>query len=366
MEQNKTKLLIVDDSLVFRKAVEAALDSEPSIDVIGSVRNGRLAIEEIMKNPPDIVTLDVEMPEMDGLQTLREIQKIKSENNGPAVSVIMLSAFTSEGAGITMQALESGAFDFISKPESSSLNENISGLKRELMRKIACWKSYKKREPDQHFRAKPLQSVPMNMKRRGAGVDAIVVGVSTGGPKALNEMLPGLCEATKLPILIVQHMPPTFTKSLAEQLDKKCSHTVVEGRDGMEVKDKFVYIAPGGRHMTVKNALESKVIFINDMPPEGGCRPSVNMLFRSAAESYGSKCLGIILTGMGNDGTSGAACLRGAGARIIAQDSASSTIWGMPGSAANAGNVDFVKPLMEIPSEVERIINMKQVDHGDK
>lgn len=364
MENEKTKLLIVDDSLVFRKAVEAALGSDPTIDITASVRNGKLALEEIMKNPPDIVTLDVEMPEMDGLQTLYEIEKINSEGNKPSVSVIMLSAYTSEGADTTLKALDAGAFDFITKPASPSLEENISGLKKELFRKIACWKSHRRKGPVQEIRK--IAAKPVREQHQASGINAIVIGVSTGGPKALNEMLPSLCEATTLPILIVQHMPPTFTKSLAEQLDKKCSHTIVEGSDGMEVKEKFVYIAPGGRHMTVKNALESKVISINDMSPEGGCRPSVNMLFRSAADTYGSKCLGIILTGMGNDGTSGAGFLRNAGARIIVQDSESSTIWGMPGSAAAAGNVDYIKPLMEIPSEVQRIISLMQVNHGNK
>ena len=364
MENDKTKLLIVDDSLVFRKAVEAAIGSDPTIDVTGSVRNGKLAIDEIIRNPPDIVTLDVEMPEMDGLQTLNEIEKINSGAGRPGISVIMLSAFTSEGAETTMKALDAGAFDFITKPESPSLEKNISELQKELLRKIACWKSHSRKPPMQAIRR--VIAKPVREQHQASGINAIVIGVSTGGPKALNEMLPDLCAVTTLPILIVQHMPPTFTKSLAEQLDKKCSHSIVEGSDGVEVKEKFVYIAPGGRHMTVKNALESKIIAINDMPPEGGCRPSVNMLFRSAAESYGAKCLGIILTGMGNDGTSGAASLRNGGARIIAQDSATSTIWGMPGSAAAAGNVDYIKPLMEIPSEVQRLINLMQVNHGNK
>lgn len=364
MENGKTRLLIVDDSLVFRKAVEAALGQDISIDITGSVRNGKLALEEILKNPPDIVTLDLEMPEMDGLATLHEIKKLNSENREHAVSVIMLSAFTREGAETTMKALEAGAFDFITKPESPSFEENISGLRKELMRKIAGWRSHSRKPHAREFVKPPPKTT--TTPNTPSGINAIIIGVSTGGPKALNEMLPDLCKVTNLPILIVQHMPPTFTKSLAEQLDKKCTHTVVEGSDNTEVKEKFVYIAPGGRHMTVKSALDSKVISINDMPPEGGCRPSVNMLFRSAADSYGSKCLGIILTGMGNDGTIGSGVLRRTGARIIAQDAATSTIWGMPGSAAAAGNVDYIKPLMEIPSEVERLINLMKVNHGNK
>lgn len=361
--QEKIKVLIVDDSLVFRKAVETVLMQEEDIQVIGSAWNGVKALDFIRKNKPDIVTLDIEMPELDGLETLKAIQELNDSGEGTPIGVVMLSAFTKAGADITVKALQMGAFDFISKPETSSVEDSVEILRTQLPPRIRAWRSGKKLS---HFTTQPKPApVPPQVVRprfeklKPAYVrhQVLLIGVSTGGPKALNDMLPALCSLISLPILIVQHMPPKFTKSLAEQLAKKCSnYKVVEASEGDVVNPYNVYIAPGGMHMTVQKDSAEVVIALNEERPENGCRPSVDVLFRSAAGVYGSKALALILTGMGSDGNKGLSVLRTNGVYVIAQDEASSVVWGMPGSAVAAGNADEIVPLMEIPEAVLRIV----------
>lgn len=351
------RVLIVDDSLIFRKAVETALSGVDGVSIAGSARNGVKAMELIKAAPPDIITLDLEMPEMDGMETLRAMQGFNASRPGePPVGAIMLSSFTRKGADVTVEALAAGAFDFIAKPELQSQEESLAALKRQLSSKIHAWATQRfpvRTEPDGMTEpARKIKDAPAKAAR-GSKLSALAIGVSTGGPKALNDMLPGLCEVTDLPILIVQHMPPTFTKSLADQLDKKCSHKVVEATDDEPVRDKHVYIAPGGRHMTLKRAVAGVRISLNEQPPENGCRPSVDVLFRSAAAIYGDSLMAVILTGMGNDGAKATFALKRSGARVIVQDEATSVVWGMPGSAVETGNVDAVRPLMEIPHTIK-------------
>lgn len=359
--EKKISVLVVDDSLIFRHAIVDALKNQDNIVIAGSVRNGKKAVEFINENgSPDIVTLDVEMPEMGGLETLAEIQKINAANTQKEMGVIMVSALTEAGAKVTIEALEAGAFDFITKPKGANETESIDTLRKSLLPKIMNFVSRKKTvvnvkpEPVQKAAVKEATRATVEPQKKGANaIQAIVIGISTGGPKSLCQMLPDLCQKTKLPILIVQHMPPTFTLSLAESLDKKCSHHVVEAKNGDTVENGTVYIAPGGRHMIVRRDNIDKVtIGLTDQVPENGCRPSADVLFRTASTVYGDKVVAVVMTGMGNDGSRSLRMLKNNRAYIIAQDEATSVVWGMPGSAVETGHVDKIAPLMEIPDAI--------------
>ncbi len=371
----KTKILIVDDSRIFRSAVEESLTGEKDIEVIGSVWNGIKAIEFIRSNRPDLVTLDVEMPDMGGLETLEAIRKINAADRTlPPVGVIMISSFTRKGADTTIRALESGAFDFIAKPEGKSLSESMESLSRQLLVKIRYFASRRiskksgesgengaeaKISPMPAPASPPVFPRPFPLKPAPSKIQSVLIGVSTGGPRALAEILPRICEHLSVPIFIVQHMPPTFTQSLASSLNGRCRYTVIEGEDNMIVREHHAYIAPGGKHMLIRRRGENIVIIVNRQPPEKGCRPSADILFRSAAAVYEENTVGIILTGMGTDGTKGAGALKRAGAYIIAQDEESSVVWGMPGSAQAAGAVDEMLPLGKIPDTVISLVNKK-------
>jgi two-component system chemotaxis response regulator CheB len=357
----KIKILIVDDSRIFRSAVEEWLSREADIEVIGSVWNGIKALEFIKDTQPHIVTLDVQMPDMDGLETLKEIQKINAGRiSSEQIGVIMLSSHTQKGADITVQALEMGAFDFIAKPESRNLKDNISQLCQQLVVKIRNYASIRIPGfiPKKHKERKAGTGIALRSRAQSSGgFKAIMIGVSTGGPQALAELLPPLCAQVEVPIFIAQHMPPTFTQSLAKSLNNKCRYEVVEAGENEYVEDFHAYIAPGGRHMVLEKEHQRIRTVINDLPPEKGCRPSVDMLFRSGATVYGGQVLGVILSGMGTDGTEGGKELKKNGAIIIAQDEESSVVWGMPGSARNAGIVDEILPLREIPEAIISLVN---------
>jgi two-component system chemotaxis response regulator CheB len=350
------KLLIVDDSRLFRSALEEALRGQPGIIIAGSVFSGSKAIEFIRDTPPDLVTLDVEMPGMDGLQTLEQIQAFnQSRPATAAIGVIMVSAFTRRGEQVTIKALQAGAFDFVAKPSGGSAETNLAILRDELMVKIRAFAA--SRRPfgaGGPVTAAPSARAPA-VKR--SHFRAIVIGASTGGPRALSDMLPALCQAVDLPILIVQHMPQGFTRSLAESLARQTNRTVVEAMDGMPLEASTVYIAPGAKHLLLRGTCALPQLALNEQPPENGCRPSADVLFRSAAAVLGGEVIALILTGMGRDGTAGLGAVRRAGGHVIAQDEPSSIVWGMPGSAVEAGVVDEVRPLSAIPAAVASIIN---------
>ena len=349
----KTKLLIVDDSRIFRNAIEESLASENDIEVVGSVWNGVKAIEFIQSNPPDLVTLDVEMPDMDGLETLKAIQKINASSIvSRPIGVIMLSSHTQKGADTTVKALEMGAFDFISKPEGKNLKENIEILRRQLVVKIRYFASKRIAGPAEPRIVVPPPTEITPELTVSSDIKAILIGVSTGGPRALAEAMPLLCEKVDVPIFIVQHMPPTFTQSLAKSLNSKCRYTVMECRDSDIVKERHAYIAPGGKHMLLIKRHKTIRTVVGNQPPENGCKPSVDILFRSGATVYGKDIIAIVLTGMGVDGTKGSGILKRAGASIIVQDDKTSVVWGMPGSVKASGNADKVLPLNKIPYAV--------------
>ncbi len=347
----RIKVLIVDDSRLFRSALEQALAGQEDIAVVGSVFSGAKALEFIQKTPPDVVTLDVEMPGMNGLATLEQIQSFSAARpSNPDVGVIMVSAFTRHGADITMKALQAGAFDFVTKPSGPSAEENLATLRDEVLAKIrACVRHRAKSGAVSVVRpaAPPTQSKPRLSPAR-----VIVIGASTGGPRALSSLMPELCASVDLPILIVQHMPRGFTGSLAESLARETKKNVVEATDGMPLKTGEVYIAPGGQHLLIRGPSTVAKTGLNEQPPENGCRPSADVLFRSAATVFGSAVVAIILTGMGRDGTAGLAAIKRAGGYVFAQDEASSVVWGMPGSAFEAGVTDELLPLNQIARSV--------------
>jgi two-component system chemotaxis response regulator CheB len=346
------QVLIVDDSRLFRSALEEALEGHADIAVAGSVFNGAKALEFIRRSPPDVVTLDVEMPGMDGLAALQHIEQFnKSRPDLPPVGVIMVSAFTHRGAQVTVAALQAGAFDFVTKPSGPSRLENLATLGDELVPRIrACARRRRQTPPA------GLSGVAPAAARRippaggaPARVRALAIAASTGGPQALSQILPPLCARVDWPMLIVQHMPAAFTRSLAESLSRQVHRGVAEAGDGQPLKPGQILIAPGGRHLLLRGSAAAPVAGLTDQPPENHCRPSADVLFRSAAAVLGREVVAVILTGMGCDGTAGLQAVKRAGGYIIAQDEASSVVWGMPGSAVVAGAVHEILPLSAIP-----------------
>jgi len=365
-----SKILIVDDSRVFRSILEKMIATIPGVQVVGAVDSGIAAIEFLKIRPVDLMTLDVEMPGMDGLATLKKMLTIKNELKSTP-DVLMVSSLTRTGSDITLKALECGAFDFIAKPAPEVPNSQES-LHRMLNTTISAWVSRKNRggvtkssSPGAFTPGGPAagsSGFTYTLARPSVHVKpimAILIGVSTGGPKSLADMLPKLCNMTDLPILLVQHMPPNFTKSLADSLNAKCSHTVIEGLPGTVVEDKTVYIAPGGCHMVVNSKGTRFILDNNNNPPENGCRPSVDVLFRSASQAYPADSLvAAILTGMGNDGTPSLQHLKSKNAYLIAQDEESSVVFGMPRAAAATGLLDKVATLMRVPEAIIERVNM--------
>jgi two-component system chemotaxis response regulator CheB len=348
------RVLVVDDSTVFRKVVRDALAAQPGVEVVGVAADGRRALEKVQQLKPDLITLDVEMPELDGLAVLAELQRLQAE-----VNVIMVSAATTAAAAQTAQALRLGAFDFIQKPNGPTLERNVELLRAELAPKIAALAELE--APAESTPAvppqtpvEPVRAVAPAVPFRGAAV--VAIGVSTGGPSALSRLLPNLPASFPTPIVIVQHMPPVFTKSLAEDLGRHCRIRIKEAVDGESLVAGTAYIAPGGRQMKLAgNALAASVV-VTDDPPERSCRPSVDYLFRSVADIYGGQALAVILTGMGDDGTAGCRVLKRQGAQIAAQDQASCVVYGMPRQVAESGLADVICPLAEMHEVMLRAV----------
>ena len=356
MKENIFKALVVDDSVVYRKIISDILSGLPQLQVSGTAANGKIALSRIKADPPDIVTLDIEMPELDGIGTLQEIKKIN-----PEIGVIMISSASRAGAEITMQALEKGAFEFIAKPEDTNPDLSKQSLEKELAlkirsfimrREIAMLLKNKKAE-----KIKVPEIIPETAQSRTPTLpvsrcSAVIIGISTGGPNALAAVIPLLPPDLPAPVLLVQHMPPVFTQALAESLQRKSRIKIIEAGHGEKIRAGTVYIAPGGRQMKIKNEGELGSIEINDDPPENHCRPSVDYLFRSAAAFYKNKAMGIIMTGMGNDGSLGIRLMKREGALTIAQDQQSCVVFGMPAEAIRTGSVDLVLPLDRIAREI--------------
>jgi two-component system chemotaxis response regulator CheB len=354
------RVLIVDDSRIFRAALEEALAGQDGIKVAGSVFSGEKALEFIRATAPDLVTLDVEMPGLGGLEVLDAIQRFNlTRPNDPPVGVIMVSAFTRRGADVTVRALQAGAFDFVTKPNGPSAEANILALRQQLVPRIRCFLARRQRVAPAPVAVSPA---PTTFSPRL--VRAVLIAASTGGPQALGVLLPELCAAVQVPIFLVQHMPAEHTRSLAGLLARQTGRQVIEAADGALVAPRTVYVAPGGRHLLLRGGAGREVVTaLNDLPPENGFRPSADVLFRSAASVLGAAAVAIVLTGMTcdrvGDGTAGLRPLKRAGAYVIAQDEATSVVWGMPGSVVAAGLADAVLPLGQIAAAVTSLVGAR-------
>ncbi len=349
------RVLIVDDSRIFRAALAEALAGEEGVTVVGSVFSGEKALEFLRSTPADVTTLDVEMPGLDGLQTLEAIQRLNASRPPEAeIGVLMVSAFTRRGADVTVRALHAGAFDFVTKPNHPSASANLAELRRQLTTQIRLFMA--RRQVRSVGPAGEQAPPPPRLNRPPHPARAVLIAASTGGPRALDALLPDLCGRIDLPVLIVQHMPPGFTRSLADSLARRTGRRVVEAADGEPLRAGGVYVAPGGRHLLLRSQGGRLLTGLNDQPPENRCRPSADVLFRSAAAALGREAVAVVLTGMDCDGTAGLRPLKRAGAYVIAQDEATSVVWGMPGNVVRAGLADEVLPLGDIAAAVAFLV----------
>jgi two-component system chemotaxis response regulator CheB len=367
------KVLIVDDQRTYRDILEAALAGQVGVSVVGSVFSGEKALEHIRADPPDVVTLDVRMPGLDGLATLREIQRFNAARpRDAAVGVVMVSAYTRTDAEETVRALAAGAFDCVAKPDGPSPEANLLQLRGQLLRRIRSFLAERGRARQEAPHAKTQRRKEAGQEEERPGVfaplrealrsppRAVLVATSTGGPRALVDLLPALRAATDLPVFVVQHMPPLFSQSVAEVLAAQTGVNVVEARDGEVVRPGTVYVAPGDRHLLLRAGSGGRLLTgLNEQPPENGFRPSADVLFRSAAAALGGAAVAVVLTGLESgttaDGVAGLRPLRRAGGYVIAQDEATSVAWGMPGSVVREGLADAVLPLGRI-AEAVRIL----------
>jgi two-component system chemotaxis response regulator CheB len=343
----RINVLVVDDSVVIRRLVTTVLEGDPDITVVGTAASGRIAITKLSQVAPDCVTLDMEMPDLDGLGTLRELRRTH-----PRLPVIMFSTLTERGAGATLDALALGANDYVCKPANvGSVPEAIASVRDQLVPKIKALCPQLLGAPPAVRRRAP--SVPAQSGGAPGGrIDVLTIGSSTGGPDALSTVLTQLPASFPVPVVIVQHMPPVFTRMFAQRLDGKCALSVKEAEHGDVVVPGRVLIAPGDKHLELTRVGTSVVTQLTSGPPEHFCRPAVDVLFRSVAQVYGGSTLAVVLTGMGSDGARGAEVLRGAGAEVVAQDEASSVVWGMPGAVVGAGLAHRVLPLSQVAADV--------------
>jgi two-component system chemotaxis response regulator CheB len=351
----KIRVLIVDDAVVVRKMLSDTMNQDPDIEVVGVAANGSICLQKISQVNPDIVSLDIEMPEMNGLEALDKIRE-----KWPKLPVIMFSTLTQKGATATLEALSKGAADYVAKPsKAKSLDEGIEYIKSGLIPKIKalCSESVGLDIPSSLPKPKPVvvhPEDPKNMKgvKRFHRVDVVTIGVSTGGPNALAELLPSFPESFPVPIVLVQHMPPNFTKLLADRLDSKSNLKVKECENGDVLQPGHVYIAPGDYHMYIEQDKGDVVARVNQAPHENSCRPAADVLFRSVAKVFGRNAMAVVLTGMGQDGLHGCQHIQARGGQVLVQDEASSVVWGMPGFVVKSKLADKILPLNKIADEI--------------
>lgn len=376
----KIKVLVVDDTIVYRKAVSDILAEMPGVEVVGVAHNGKIAVSKIQTLKPDLLTLDIEMPEMNGIEVLQYLQQY-----APNVSAIMVSTLTSEGGDMTMRALELGAYDFILKPSATNINDSKQQLRTLLAPLIKAFQTGRTTVGSLQAGARsgvvarkvgagptamrPTSGMPLAAgarsvvpgaatSRRQGKSEIVTIGISTGGPNALARMMPMLPGDLGVPIVIVQHMPPVFTKSLANSLNAKCALTVKEAQDGEPLQANVAYIAPGGKQMKLVASADgtNRLIKITNDPPENSCKPSADYLFRSVADYYVGRTTAVIMTGMGSDGTKGLKILKQKGALIIGQNEESCVVYGMPKAPAELGLTDVVTPLDKIAGEIVKSV----------
>jgi two-component system, chemotaxis family, protein-glutamate methylesterase/glutaminase len=362
--ENPLRVLVVDDTVIYRKIISDVLSEVPGVEVVGTAFNGKSAMARVATLKPDLLTLDIEMPEMNGIETLERLQTV-----APDVGAIMLSSLTREGGEMTMKALELGAFDFIPKPQNGSMAENTRAVREALVPMLKAFSRH--REIKSILRGKyhgvgkvsypgkaPAHISRRDVTGRKEKAALIGIGVSTGGPNALAKMLPKIPGGLNVPIVIVQHMPPVFTRSLAKSLDAKCAITVKEAVDGEPLQPNTAFIAPGGYQMKITAGADGKnrVIRVTDDPPENSCKPAVDYLFRSIAHHYVGRSTGVIMTGMGSDGTLGLKLMKRNGSTIIAQSEETCVVFGMPKGPIDSGIVDTIAPLEYIAEEICRTV----------
>jgi two-component system chemotaxis response regulator CheB len=341
------RILVVDDAVVARRVISEILAEVEGLEVVGTAPNGRIALAKIERLRPDLVTLDIDMPELDGMQTLSRIR-----THHPGVEVIMVSNLTQRGARVTVDALFLGAADYVTKAtRTASPDAARQHLKDQLLPKIRALYLGRGVRAEER-RAPPVGVAPP--PPRSAPVGIVAIGASTGGPNALAEVLQGIPAGFRAPIVIVQHMPKSFTAYLAQRLDARSALTVREADDGSVLSPGTAWIAPGDRHIEVRSSGGKVQITTNDGPLVNSCRPSVDVLFSSVSRAFSSAALAVVLTGMGQDGLDGSRDIVGAGGRVIAQDQASSVVWGMPGHIAGAGLADAILPCSDIGPEIVR------------
>ena len=370
------RVMVVEESVVIRGLVGRWLDEEPGLAVVASHRNGRLAVDDVLRSNPDVVILDIEMPDMDGLTALPLL--IEKKRN---LVVVVASTLTRRNAEISLKALSLGAADYVPKPESNSGVTTSAEFRRELIEKVTNLglRARKRGMPGQAPAGRPM---PRPQPGAPAGAPAaqsalrasrpasftirsyssvrpriLTIGSSTGGPQALNTLFGEIGSAIGMvPVVLTQHMPPTFTAILAEHITKAAGRPASEGRDGEVIQPGHIYVAPGGKHMLLVKNGNDVVVKLSDAPPVNFCKPAVDPLFKSVAEIYGTATLAVVLTGMGSDGAEGVRKIGEIGGSAIAQDEETSVVWGMPGAAAHTGMCSDVLPLNEIGRKVSKIL----------
>ncbi|HXY23718.1 MAG TPA: chemotaxis response regulator protein-glutamate methylesterase [Candidatus Acidoferrum sp.] len=349
------RVLIIDDSVVIRRVLSEALKADPTIEVVGHAADGRIGLSKITQVQPDLITLDIEMPGLSGFETLKEIRKLY-----PKLPVIMFSTLTEKGAAATLDALALGASDYVTKPSNTgSLDVTLKRIREELIPKVKalCSRSsgLSLLEPSPNAK-QPAAYANIPQRRPSGRIEVLAIGTSTGGPNALSAVLPALSRDFPVPIVITQHMPPLFTRLLAERLDKESQIQIREGVSGGVLTPGKAWIAPGDHHMVLERQGTTVKLSLNQEPPENSCRPAVDVMFRSVANVYGPAALAVVMTGMGSDGVRGSAEVRERGGAVVVQDEASSVVWGMPGQVAAAGLADRIVPLEGLASEIERLV----------
>ncbi|MBI1244204.1 MAG: chemotaxis-specific protein-glutamate methyltransferase CheB [Alphaproteobacteria bacterium] len=372
--------MVVDDSAVIRGLITRALENDPSIQVVATVGNGQLAIGQLGRTDVDVIVLDIEMPVMDGLTALPKLLEA-----APDVKIIMASTLTQRNAQVSLEALQKGAADYIPKPTSTGEIHGSADFKRDLTEKVKALGRARRDKRDRNraagipetrpqpttatraataaaVSAMPARSsllsplAPIQLRPASRTMPQIVaIGSSTGGPQALFGLLSALPATLRLPICITQHMPATFTTILAEHITRMAKRPCAEGVDGQALEPGRIYLAPGDNHMKIEVQAGQKIIRLTKEPPENFCRPAVDPMFRSLAAAYGPAVLAVVLTGMGSDGAKGGKVVVEAGGTVIAQDEASSVVWGMPGAAAMAGICSAVMPIDKLPGEIVRL-----------
>lgn len=368
----KLRLLVVDDTIVYRKIVSDILAELPGVEVVGTAANGKIALAKMASLQPDLITLDIEMPEMNGIEVLSRMRDTPMN-----IGAIVLSTLTRQGGNLTIKALELGAFDFIPKPDLGTMARNKAEVKAALAPMIRAYArsreiktilsgdrsksapaAKKQHRPPLPAKGRTVAERMRDITDRKSKSEIVVVGISTGGPSALAKMIPEFPANIGVPILIAQHMPPIFTESMAKSLNAKAALTVKEARDGDLLEPNTVLIAPGGKQMKVTAGADAsqRIVRITDDPPENSCKPSADYLFRSVARLFGDRATGVIMTGMGADGKLGAQMMKQARAFIIAQDEASSTVFGMPKEIIDTGTADLVVPLHRMARQIIRTI----------